>query len=297
VTILGRGDSMLTAASAICQSAPVSEIALIDESQKLSRGVTRDLEDAMALAGYDTATSPSRSPAALVDSEVVILLPPFSHIGSYSAQLDRTTNTALVRYYTKNIKQYAPRARILVAIPPVHFLASLVYHDLKAEPGQVMALSSVTASAHLKSEIANKLDVSVMDVATLVVGNDETIVALPQYCRVNGIPLDQFLNRSQIRELTKEIDEWRSLSAYTDSAYSLSVCLQQIVTAIALDEKKIVSVGTLIQASTSAICLSVPAKIGSNGVEEIIQLELTDGQRKQFAQLVSRSITDQQMKA
>ena len=293
VSILGRGDSALAVASEICQSNVVSEVVLVDETQGLPRGVTQELEASLAVGGHDVTISVSRTSAALADSEVVILLSPSSRAVVYSQQTNRNANLALARYYAQNLKQHAPQARILVAMPPANFLAHLIHRELESEPGQVIGLSSIRASAYLKHQIANHFRVSVTDVATLAVGNDERVLVLPQYCRINGIPIDQLLSDSQIRELTG-INE--SARAHADSPYNLSVCLRQIVGAIGLDKKKIISVGTLIQASTSSVYLSVPAKIGGCGVEEIIKLELTDKQQQQFTQLVSRSLADQQAK-
>ena len=293
VSILGRGDSALAVVSEICQSDVVSEVVLVDETQGLPRGVTQELEASLAVGGHDVTISVSRTSAALADSEVVILLSPSSRAVVYSQQTNRNANLALARYYAQNLKQHAPQARILVAMPPANFLAHLIHRELESEPGQVIGLSSIRASAYLKHQIANHFRVSVTDVATLAVGNDERVLVLPQYCRINGIPIDQLLSDSQIRELTG-INE--SARAHADSPYNLSVCLRQIVGAIGLDKKKIISVGTLIQASTSSVYLSVPAKIGGCGVEEIIKLELTDKQQQQFTQLVSRSIADQQAK-
>ena len=84
-------------------------------------------------------------------------------------------------------------AGILVAMPPANFLAHLIRQELESEPGQVIGLSSIRASAYLKHQIANRFRVSATDVAALVVGNDEKVLVLPQYCRISGIPIDQLL--------------------------------------------------------------------------------------------------------
>ena len=294
VSILGRGDSTLPVASEICQSDVVSEVAFVDDERGLPRGATRELEASLAVGGHNVTISVSRVSAALADSEVVILLSPSSRDAVYSPQANRNANLALARYAAKNLKQHAPGARILVAMPPANFLAHLIHRELETEPGQVIGLSNIRANAHLKHQIANRFGVSGTDVAALVVGNDESVLVLPQYCRINGIPIDQLLGDSEIRELATGANE--SVAARADSPYSLSACLGQIVGAIGLDKKKIIGVGALIRASASSVYLSVPAKIGSRGVEEIIKLDLTDEQQRQFTRLVSRSVADQQAK-
>lgn len=296
VSILGRGDLTLAVASEICKSDVVSEVALVDETRGLPRGAARELEASLTVGGHDATISVSRTYAALADSEIAVLLSPSSRADVNSGGSNRNANVAFTRHSVKNLKQHAPRARILVAMPSANFLAHLIHRELESEAGQVIGFSGIRASAYLKHQIANHFGVSATDVAALLVGNDERVLVLPQYCRINGIPIDQLLGDAPIHDLTTGTNEWHRAPAHVDSSYNLSVCLRQVIDAIGLDKKKIISVSTLIRASTSSVYLSVPAKIGSCGVEEIIKLELTDKQQQQFTRLVSRSIDNQQAK-
>ena len=296
ISILGRGDSTLAVASEICKSDVVSEVLVVDETRGLLRGAAQELEASLTVGGHDATISVSRTFAALADSEVAILLSPSSRADVYSGERNRHANLAFARYSVKNLKRHAPQARVLVAMPPANFLSHLIYRELESEPGQVIGFSSIRASAYLKHQIAHHFGVSATDVAALVVGNDEKVLVLPQYCRINGIPIDQLLGDAQIHDFTAGINERHRALAHADSSYNLPVCLRQVINAIGLDKKKIISVSTLIRASTSSVYLSVPAKIGSGGVEEIIKLELTDKQQQQFTRLVSRSVAAQQVK-
>ena len=296
VSILGRGDSALAAASEICRSDVISEVVLVDETRRLPREAAQELEASLAIGGHDATVTVSRTFAAFADSEVAILLSPLSRATSYSGQTHRNTDLAFARNSAKYLKQHAPQTRILVAMPRANLLAHLMHQELGSEPGQVIGLSSIRASAYLKHQIANRFNVSATDIAALVVGNDEKVLVLPQYCRISGIPIDQLLSDAQIRDLTAGINDRHKVPTHEDSPYSLSVCLRQIIDSIGLDKKKIISVSTLIRASASSVHLSVPVKIGSRGVEEIIKLELTDKQQRQFTQLVSRSVANQQAK-
>ena len=293
VSILGQAHYTCSVASTICQTNIVAEVALVDENQVLPRDAIEDLREATALAGGDTILSVSANPEVLSESQVVIMLAPHARTVVRSAQAHRTANIAPVRRFTPLIKQYAPTAKVLIAASPANFLANFVHHELEAENGQVIGLSSGMASAYLKTQIANQLTVSVSDVTALVIGNDDTIYPLPQYCRVNGIPIDQLMSDEQIGELTNGVNERHRRLISTDAFYSQSVWVSQIITAIALDKKRIMSVGTLIRSSHSAVYLSVPSKIGANGVEAIIQLELTEAQREQFTDLVAKSMAIQ----
>ena len=285
---------MLAVASEICKSDVVSEVVLVDEPRGLPRGAAQELEASLNVGGHDATVSVSRTTAALAGSEVAILLSPSSRADVFSGGTIRNANLAFARNSVKSLKQHTPQARILVAFPPANYLSHLIHQELESETGQVIGLSSIRASAYLKHKIANHFGVAATDVAVLVVGNDESVLVLPQYCRINGIPIDKLLGDAQIRDLTAGANDWHRAPAHADSSYSLSVCLRQIVDAIGLDKKKIISVSTLVQAATSSVYLSVPAKIGRCGMEEIIKLELTEKQQRQFTRLVARSVDNQQ---
>jgi malate dehydrogenase len=291
ISIIGRGDFMFPVASAICQPSLVAEVMLVDNNRRGTGETLQDLQEAIASVGSDTRLLSSSDLAAVSESEIVVLLPP-SPIRLRLTQAQRRSNASLVRHSARVIKQHAPRARVLVAIPPAAALAYLVYRELEADSRQVIGLSGGIASAYLKRHIASKLCISVRDVTTLVIGNDEIIYPLPQYCRVNGIPIDQLLSAGQIRELTAAANDQHK-RAYVDGPYSLSVWISQIVVAIALDKKRIMTVSALIKAGASEVYLSIPTKIGKDGAEEIIQIDLTDSQREQFTKLVASSMGEQ----
>jgi malate dehydrogenase len=293
VSILGQAQYTHSVASIICQTNIVAEVALVDEKRGIPRDTVEDLREATALAGGDTILTVSADAGVLSESQVVILLAPHARPVVRSVQAHRTANVVPVRRFTQLIKAYAPTARILIAASPANFLANFVHHELEAENGQVIGLSSGMATAYLKTQIADQLTVSVSDVTALVIGNDDTIYPLPQYCRVNGIPIDQLMSDEQLGELTSGANERHRRLTSAEASYSQSVWVSQIITAIALDKKRIMSVGALVRSSNSAVYLSVPSKIGANGVEAIIQLELTETQREQFTDLVAKSMAIQ----
>ena len=174
-------------------------------------------------------------------------------------------------------------------------LAFYVYRELEGEASQVIGLSGGVGCAYLKAQIAHQLSVSVQDVAVLAIGNDETIYPLPQYCRVNGIPLGELLDAREIDALAEAAQDTHKKSSTIDAPYTLATWISQIVTAIALDKKRIMCVSSLIQSSTAQVYLNVPTQVGQGGAELTLQLDLTDVQREQFTQLVAKSVKEQRI--
>ena len=291
ISLLGRGSCTTPVASAICRLNIFSEVVWVDDRPGPLRDTLQDLQQSIAVGGSDTKLRATQELAVLEDSHVVVLLPHASR----PIQAQRRANSSLARHFAKCIKQHAPRARVVVAIPSACSLAFYVHRELEADASQVIGLSGGVASAYLKTQIANQLSVSVQDVTALVVGNDDTIYPLPQYCRVNGIPLDGLLSARQIHELTDAVKDRHKKFGNIDAPYTLAAWISQIVTAIALDKKRIMSVSSLIQSSTTQVYLNVPTKIGQGGAESILQLDLTDVQREQFTQLVAKSVKEQRL--
>jgi malate dehydrogenase len=291
VSIIGQGDIVLSVASAICQLSLVAEVMLVDTNRRVYCGVLQDLRAAIASMGSDTKVLSANNLGALVGSEIIVLLPSLARFKW--AQAQRSANAALVRQFAHGIKRHTPTAKIVVATPPAATMAFIMYRELGAEPRQVIGHCGSIANANLKTLIADKLGVSAWDVTTLVIGNDGTVFPLFQYCCVNGIPIDQLLNTGQDRELMEAVNDKRN-QALVSHSYNLSVSLSQIVATIAVDKKRIMTVSSLIKVDTSEVYLNVPTKIGRNGAEEIVQLNLTNSQREQFTKLVARSITEQQ---
>ena len=288
ISLLGGGSCIAPVASTICHLNLFSEVVWVEDTPGPLRDTLQDLKQAIAIGGAETELHVTQEQAALADSQVVILLP-----HSRPIQAQRQANASLAQRFARHIKRHAPKARVIVAIPSACLLAFYVYRQLGAEASQVIGLSGGVGCAYLKTQIAHQLSVSVEDVMVLAIGNDETIHPLPQYCRVNGIPLRELLEARQIDALTEGVQETHKKSSTVDVPYTLAAWIAQIVTAIALDKKRIMCVSSLIQSSAARVYLNVPTKIGRNGAESILRLDLTDSQREQFTQLVTKSVKEQ----
>ena len=291
ISLLGGGSCIAPVASTICRLNLFSEVVWVEDTPGPLRDSLQDVKQAIAIGGGDTELRVTQEPSALADSQIVILLPHASR----SIQAQRRANASLAQHFAQHIKRYAPKARVIVAIPSACSLAFYIYRELEAGPSQVIGLSGGIGGAYLKSQIAHQVSVSVQDVTVLAIGNDEVIYPLPQYCRVNGIPLNELLGARQIDALTEAVQDTHKKSSTVDAPYTLAAWIAQIVTAIALDKQRIMCVSSLIQSSAARVYLNVPTQIGQNGVESILQLDLTDSQREQFIELVTQSIKEQRL--
>ena len=299
VALLGNSQLAVLTAWGLSQSEVAREVAFVSDAasnknrfvhpKEGTPGNLRDLVEANALSTSDTAISSYDSLDGLANADVVVLLPPVGQSVFRSPQASKTTGIALVRRFVTGIQQYASDAKILVAISPTNYISAWIHQTL--DGGQIIGLGNGAATAHLASEIAKRVDVSVKDVTALAIGSDQQRYPLPQYCRVNGIPLVQLMSETDIESLCETVTQ---RCPYTMSGeWTLVSHILQVVSAIALDKRRVMSVGTRISAGTTSVYLNVPAQLGYDGVASIVPLELTEQQREWFRQLVAQSAADQ----
>ena len=299
IVLLGNNPFAVSVAWSLCQLELVREVAFLsDATSSKNRFVhlksaaptsLRDLVEANALRASDTEISAYDSLEGLTGADVIVLLPPMGQSGFRSPQASKTTGTAHAQGYVPGIQQYASDAKILVATSPANYIAAWMHQVLGT--AQIIGLGNGATTAHLTAEIANRVKVSVKDISALTIGSDQEAYPLPQYCRVNGIPLAQLISETDIESLCEAVAQRCPYT--TGSGYTLISHILQVVSTIALDRNRVMSVGTRVSAESTSVYLNVPAKIGSDGVTEIVPLALTEQQREQFKKLVAQSATDQ----
>ena len=299
IVLLGNNQFAVSAAWDLCQLDPVSEVAFLSSTTSSKNRFVhpkasaptnlRDLVEANALRASDTNITTYNSLEGLSGADVIVLLPPMGQSGFRSPQASKTTGIAVARGFVSGIQQYASDAKILVATSPANYIAAWMHQALGT--GQIIGLGNGAATAHLTTEIANCVKVSVEDIMALTIGSDQETYPLPQYCRVNGIPIAQLMPETDIERLCEAVKQRYPYT--TDSGYTLISHILQVVSTIVLDRNRVMSVGTRVSAGSASVYLNVPAKIGSEGVTDIVPLDLTHQQREQFKKLVVQSAQDQ----
>ena len=291
IVLFGNSPLAQIVAWGLGQSELASEIAFVAGTHATrARGNPEEFAKANALSGSDTAISFSSSVEGLSDADIVVMLPPMGQTAFRSVQAAKTTSLALARQVAPSVKELAPDAKVLVAMSPANYIAAWLHQAIGGN-AQVIGLGNGAATAALIYEIAMQLGVSVKDVSALAIGNDAGTHPLPQYCRVNGIPLAQLMSADEVEQVIRSAKSCASSCA--GSGYTLASHLLQVVSAIALDKKRVMSVGAPISAGVASVYLNVPAKIGSEGVEGIVPLALTEEQRELFKALVAQSAAEQ----
>lgn len=292
VSVVGQNNTVLLIAQHICRLKEVTELALVDEVHGIPNFTLTELKRIASIVRSDVRLIAGRNPSILADSEIVVCCPfdcnqlqkpsQFGYAGSVGS-----TNTD----QTKGIHQHAPKAKIVVATYPSSDIVQSVHQSINANLGQVIGISGCLINTDLKIGISEAVGVSVEDVVSLIIGNDDECHMLPQYCRAGGIPIDQLLSRNQIVKLGSHVRNQPKKSVSTDFLHTISTLTAEVVNTILLDKKRIMTVATVIETNDTEVCLNLPAKIGQNGAEKFTSLHLTNEQLEEFTGLVKRAIT------
>ena len=297
ISLLGSRQITQTVAWGISHTELAQKIVIYSDSQFDGKRAHRnyktteeikDLTLAAAHCNSDTDISITNSPEKLSNSDIVLILPAEPPVGYRSNQTLKKSNLSVVQNVIPKIHEYIVNSQILVGMPSANYISAWIHHSMRSK--NVIGISNGIATAQLKAEIAKKLRTSVKDVSALAIGDDSVTYPLSQYCRVNGIPLSQLLDEGRVKDICTISD---TIDNQTDIIYALTSHILQIVSAIALDKKRVMSVGTLISTDSTSVFINIPSKIGGDGIEGIIPLELTDSQREQFTQLVAQSAVEQ----
>ena len=292
VGVVGQSNTIALIAQYICRLKRVTELALVSEVHGVPNFTFAELKRSTSIARSDVQLTASRNPFVLTGSEVVVYCPfdfnqsqKPSQVGNVGSLGSRNKD------FTTGIHQHAPKAKIVVATYPSVDIVQFVHQSGDANLGQVIGVSGYLINTDLKISISEAVGVSIEDVISLIIGNDDECYMLPQYCRAGGIPIDQLLSRTQVLKLGSNVRNQPKKVVYTDLLHSISALTTQVVNAILLDKKRIITVATMIKAGDVEVCLNLPAKVGRNGAEKFPLLHLTNEQLEQFTGLVKKTIT------
>ena len=193
------------------------------------------------------------------------------------------TNMKIIREVTENIVKHSPNCMIIMVTNPLDAMTQLALHASKFPKNRVMGQSGILDSSRFRTFIAMELGVSVNDVfACLLGGHGDTMIAIPRLTTVGGIPITELLPKDTIDAMVERTvkggAEIVSLLKTGSAYYAPSAAAVQMVEAILFDKKKILPCSAYLEGEygIAGAYVGVPAKLGSNGVEQVIELKLTE---------------------
>ena len=287
VTVVGAGNVGATCADVLAYREICNEIILVDIKDGLSEGKSLDIFQKSSINLYDTKTIGSTNDYTLTEnSDVVVITSGLPRKPGMSRDDLIGTNAKIVKTVTENIIKYSPDCIIIIVSNPLDVMTYQAHLTSKFPREKIMGMAGILDTARFRAFIADELNISTKDIQALLLGgHGDTMVPLPRYTTVSGIPVTELIDDKKldaIIERTKfgggELVKLMGTSAW----YAPGSAAAQMVEAIIKDQKRIFPVCTKLSGEYGLddCYLGVPVVLGSNGIEKVIQLKLNDDEMK-----------------
>ena len=281
VTVVGAGNVGATCADAVARWELANEVVLLDIKEGFAEGKALDIWQTSPISLFDSRLVGSTNDyAKTAGSDVVVITSGLPRKPGMSRDDLIATNAAIVKSVTENIIKHSPKAILIVVSNPLDVMTYCAFINSKFPANRVFGMAGILDTARYRAFLATELNVSPKDIqAVLMGGHGDTMVPLPRYTTVGGIPVTELIAPDKldaIVERTKkgggEIVNLLGTSAW----YAPGTAAAQMVEAIVRDQKRVFPVCAWLQGEYGLknVYMGVPVILGRNGIERIIELKL-----------------------
>jgi len=281
VTVVGAGNVGATCADVIARKEFVHEVVLLDIKEGTAEGKSLDIWQTSPINLYDTRMIGSTNDySKTANSNVVVITSGLPRKPGMSRDDLIATNAGIVRSVTENIIKHSPDCIIIVVSNPLDVMTYCAYLTSKFESSRVFGMAGILDTARYRAFLAEALNTSPKDIqAVLLGGHGDTMVPLPRYTTVAGIPVTELIAEDKLNSIVERTKkgggELVNLMG-TSAWYAPGAAAAQMVESIIKDSKRIFPCCALLNGDYGLkdIYLGVPVKLGSKGIEQIIELKL-----------------------
>ena len=301
VTVVGAGNVGATCANVLATREVANEVVLLDIKEGFAEGKALDIWETAPINLYDTRTvGVTNDYARTAGSDVVVITSGLPRKPGMSRDDLIATNAGIVSSVTEQIMQHSPDAIIVVVSNPLDVMTYCAYLSAGIDSKRVVGMAGILDTARYRAFLAEALDVSPKDIqAVLMGGHGDTMVPLPRYTTVGGIPVTELIGKEELDAIIArtqkgggEIVNLLGTSAW----YAPGAAAAQMVEAIVRDQKRIFPACVWLtgEYGINDLYIGAPVKLGKNGVEEIIELDLNDDEKALLAnsEAAVRSVAD-----
>jgi malate dehydrogenase len=289
VTVIGAGNVGATTAQLIAQTG-LADVVLVDIVEGLPQGKALDLAEAAPVIGYDVKITGTNDYADTAGSKIIVVTSGIARKPGMSRDDLIATNAGIVGGVVKAAAAVSPDAIVIVVTNPLDAMCHVAFKASGFPRERVIGMAGVLDSARFRSFIAAELEVSVRDVRAFVLGgHGDTMVPLPRYSTVGGVPITELMTPERVEAL---VDRTRNGGAEvvallkTGSAfYAPAASVVEMVESILLDRRRVLPCAVLLKGEYGFedLFVGVPAILGQNGMEKVVEIELTKDEAAAFA--------------
>lgn len=289
VTIIGAGEVGASCATCLAERDFVNEIVILDVKQGLAEGKALDLRQSAAIKRFDTIVKGVTGDySTTVDSDVIVITSGITRKPGMERSDLISTNAGIIKDVSSQISKYSPNSTVIVVSNPLDVLCYCAYKYSGFPSNRVMGMSGMLDVARYKSFIAETLQVSTKDIQALILGgHGKTMVPMPRYTTIGGIPIRNLLHEEKVQEAIhrtqlggEEIINHLGRSGW----YAAGAAVCEMVEAVICDQKRVFPVCAYLNGEYGYkdIYLGVPVVLGKNGIERVIELELDEEDKACF---------------
>ncbi|MCF8027672.1 MAG: malate dehydrogenase [Desulfobacteraceae bacterium] len=282
VTVVGAGNVGATAAQRLAEK-QLCDVVLVDIAEGLPQGKALDLAEAAPIEKHDACLTGTNDYAETAGSDIVIITAGIPRKPGMSRDDLLKTNSDIMKSVVKNIAEKSPDAVLIIVSNPLDAMCHVAFEASGFDKKRVIGMAGVLDSARFRCFIARELNVSVENTHAFVLGgHGDTMVPLPRFSTVAGIPITELMPKDRIDAL---VDRTRTGGAEivsllkTGSAfYAPASAAVEMAESILKDKKKILPCAVYLEGEykINGLFIGVPVKLGSTGIEEVIEIELKD---------------------
>jgi malate dehydrogenase len=288
ISIIGAGNVGCLTAVRLVQEG-IGEILLVDIVKGLAQGKAFDLEDARPILKYDYKIEGTGDIGKIKDSDIIIITAGLARKPGMSREELLNKNAQILKDICLNIKRLTSEAIVIVVTNPLDLMTYLALKVTGFKPHKVFGMGISLDSARFANLISKELNIPSTDIDACVIGShSEAMLPLPRFTKIKGITLDEFLNDKEIEDLeNKTVNrgaEIVSLLGSGSAFFAPSAAIAEITRTVVKDQKKTIGASAYLDGEYDLkdICIGVPCRIGKNGIEKIIELDLDKEEKKKL---------------
>jgi len=282
ITVIGAGNVGATSAQRIVDKGLANEVVLVDVIEGMPQGKALDISESAPVEGTDTKIIGTNSYDPTANSDIILITAGIARKPGMSRDDLQTTNANIVKVCTEQSVKQSPNAIIIVVSNPLDVMTYVALKVSGFDRHRVIGMAGILDSSRFRTFISMELGVSVEDISAFVLGgHGDSMVPLPRYSTVAGIPLPDLMDQATIDRLVKRtrdggaeiVNFLKTGSAY----YAPSSSAVQMIEAIVKDKNRILPCSVQLQGEygISDTVVGVPIRLGKKGMEEIIKIRLT----------------------
>lgn len=292
VTVVGAGAVGASCAEYIAIKDFASEVVLVDIKEGFAEGKAMDLMQCATLNGFDTQiTGVTNDYSKTAGSDVAVITSGIPRKPGMTREELIGINAGIVKTVASSLVKYSPNVIIIVVSNPMDTMTYLTHKAIGLPKNRIIGMGGALDSARFKYRLSEALECPASDVAGMVIGghSDTGMLPLTRLAVRNGVPVSEFLSEerlSEVAEATKVGGATLTKLLGTSAWYAPGAAVSAMVQAIACDSKKMFPCSALLDGEYGLkdICIGVPALLGKNGIEKIVEIDLNDAEKAKLAE-------------